>query len=59
MKLLIILIGLLGALSCLAAFICFYLNNEKLGWAFFVIFFVLALLAGLLEKYMWWSALGW
>ncbi|MCO6528614.1 hypothetical protein F5ESL0233_05185 [Lactobacillus sp. ESL0233] len=59
MKLLIILIGLLGALSCIVAFVCFYLDNEKLGWAFFIIFAVLAVLAGLLEKYMWWTSWGW
>jgi predicted membrane-bound spermidine synthase len=59
MKLLIILIGLLGAITCIAAFLCFYLNHEKIAWTFFVIFTVLAVLAGLFEKYMWWSTLGW
>ncbi|CAM3082203.1 hypothetical protein SAMN04487792_1535 [Lactobacillus bombicola] len=59
MKLLIILIGFLGAIACIAAFVCFYLDNEKLGWSFFIIFAVLAVVAGLFEKYMWWTSWGW
>jgi uncharacterized membrane protein YccC len=59
MKLLIILIGLLGVIACIVAFLCFYLNREKIGLACFVVFVVLAVVAGLLEKYMWWTSWGW
>jgi energy-coupling factor transporter transmembrane protein EcfT len=59
MKLLMTALSLVEVILFIAIIICFFLNHENLGYLIIAIFCVLIVVTYLLEKYMWWSTLGW
>lgn len=64
MKKIYFLFEIIGVISCVIGYILLNLKTERkivlvLAIALFVIGLVLMIGSGILEKYMWWTSLGW